>query len=383
MRGLKCCPAKYFAPLLLLCFLTLSCAPRPAVAAHAGNPGIVEVDGQELQRYRQVVALSDVHGHIQNTRLLLQKAAVLDSAGKWNAGNTLLIITGDSIDKGPGSIKVLHLWMELQTQAKAQDGRVIALLGNHEAEFLADPAGDTKTELLAQEATTEGVTLAQMAGEAKDKEGYALGPFLHQMPLAARVGNWLFCHAGWLPDPQTLAPDKTTPEVRWAELKRQAALQSYAALTDEEVMQGKPGPFYATLEKKYAGDLNSSAAKEAGESKWWENKPEVGRLLARLDQYGLTGVVFGHQPKAFGLTHSVGPYSAPDTKKQNYRLLKIDSGLGEDPADGLDADSKQTYYGHLLKFTEIKGFLTDPKKFQPEIPLLGLQMVGDADNSEK
>ena len=40
---------------------------------------------------------------------------------------------------------------------------------------------------------------------------------------------------------------------------------------------------------------------------------------------GLTGVVFGHQPEAFGLSGTVGPYSATD-----HRLVKIDSGMAPD-----------------------------------------------------
>ena len=384
MSGLRPRPPACLALILLFSTLTLSCAPRPAVANNPGiNPGILEIGGPELQKYRQVVALSDRHGHYLNTRLLLHKAGVVDEAGKWSAGNTLVVVVGDTLDKGPSSLKLLHLWMDLQEQAKAAGGRVVNLLGNHEAEFLADPAGDTKTELLQQELSAEGMTLEQLASSTKDKEGYTPGAFLHQMPLALKLGNWLFCHAGWLPDAQVIAPGQVSDAARWAELKRQAAQQTYVALTDEDFARGKPGPFFATLEKKYTGEESSTAAKDAGAVKWWDDKPEVTKLLARLCQYGLTGVVFGHQPAAFNLIHTVGSYSNPDTKAPDYRLLKIDSGEGETPADGPDAAGNPSYCGSLLKFTEIKVFLTSPKEFQPEIPFSGLQTVGDRENSKK
>jgi hypothetical protein len=63
----------------------------------------------------------------------LEHQGLVDSSGKWIGGNSLLVFTGDFTDRGPNGIPVLHKVRELQQQAKAAGGEVIATLGNHDA----------------------------------------------------------------------------------------------------------------------------------------------------------------------------------------------------------------------------------------------------------
>jgi hypothetical protein len=46
---------------------------------------------------------------------------------------------------------VIDLWIKLQGQSAVLGGRVVHVLGNHEAELLANPLNDSKaSELLAE-----------------------------------------------------------------------------------------------------------------------------------------------------------------------------------------------------------------------------------------
>ncbi len=173
-----------FAALLLL-----------PVAALAANPGVVEI--ADPSAYSQVLALSDVHGMRPALDVLLKGAGVVDSGGRWAAGNTLLIVVGDSIDKGPESLEVLDAWIALSAQAAAAGGRVVHTLGNHEAEFLADPNDSRKAAELYAELQAKGVPVTDLTDPSKP-----YGKFLSEMPLAVRVGRWLFCHMpGLYPGP--------------------------------------------------------------------------------------------------------------------------------------------------------------------------------------
>ncbi len=346
------------------------------------NPGLVEIKADEVTKYRQVAAVSDVHGHYLNALHLLQKAQIVDSSGKWSGDKTLLVVIGDSIDKGPSSIPMLRCWLDLQAQAGKVGGRVLVLLGNHEAELLAGANGKSVSPDLRRELDAEGMTAEQLTGDAPDPKGYKLGIFLRQMPLGAKIGSWLFCHAGWPPDPQSLTTTKSTPQILWTAWQEQARKQDYAALT-QEASEGKAGPEYGVLEKKFVGEGGSQELQGEGAAKWWESEQEVGRLLTRLDQYGFTGVVFGHQPAAFGLKDAVGPYTDPDKHVANYRLLKIDSGMATASYDGLQDGKQPRNAGHMLLFKNVAVLTQSLENYKPDAPLPGLQTIANVDDAAK
>jgi hypothetical protein len=80
----------------------------------------------------RIVAVGDLHADPSAAFQVLQMAGIVDGAGRWIAGDTVLIQTGDSTDKGPSSLQVAQLLMRLETEATAAGGRLITLLGNHE-----------------------------------------------------------------------------------------------------------------------------------------------------------------------------------------------------------------------------------------------------------
>jgi hypothetical protein len=81
---------------------------------------------------RRVVAIGDIHGDFERFTEVLRLCQVTNAQGNWIAEKTHLVQTGDVLDRGPDSKKVMDLLMTLESQAEAAGGRVHALIGNHE-----------------------------------------------------------------------------------------------------------------------------------------------------------------------------------------------------------------------------------------------------------
>jgi len=80
----------------------------------------------------RIVAISDIHGAYGAMVKTLQAADVIDEDLAWSGGKTHLVITGDLLDRGPGSRRVMDLIIRLEHEALRAGGRVHQLLGNHE-----------------------------------------------------------------------------------------------------------------------------------------------------------------------------------------------------------------------------------------------------------
>ncbi len=176
--------------------LTLSACAGIADGAAASrdwtkNPAIIQLDTSE-----DVFAIGDPHGDPQRLAGALAGAKLIGSASsppdqvKWTGGKSVLVVTGDMIDKGSDSIGAITLLRTLQGDATGHGGRVIVTMGNHEAEFLADPLGDKtaefSNELKAAHMEPKGV--ADCRGD--------IGQFLCGLPIAVRINDWFFSHGG-------------------------------------------------------------------------------------------------------------------------------------------------------------------------------------------
>lgn len=82
---------------------------------------------------QRIVAIGDLHGDHDAWRAIAKAAGLIDAKGKWSGGNATLVQMGDIVDRGPDSLKIMRDLMSLQREAPKRGGRVIVLLGNHEA----------------------------------------------------------------------------------------------------------------------------------------------------------------------------------------------------------------------------------------------------------
>src|SRR4029453_953757 len=108
------------------------CWPRPeavllCLALAAGPAG-----AQEWDMAQRLVAVGDVHGDYGQLVTVLRDAGVVDAQDKWAFGKGQLVQTGDRVDRGPDSRKIMDFFMRLEKEAKKAGGAVFPLVGNHE-----------------------------------------------------------------------------------------------------------------------------------------------------------------------------------------------------------------------------------------------------------
>lgn len=157
----------------------------------------------------RVVAISDVHGAYDSMVRTLGNAGVINEAMSWSAGNTHLVITGDLLDRGADSRKVMDLVMRLEGQAERAGGRLHLLLGNHEvmnlvgdlryvskgeyAAFARDETPEERDRWLRQYVATQGEQ--NDAAELRTQFDKLAPPgfFAHRRAFAAdgHYGKWL------------------------------------------------------------------------------------------------------------------------------------------------------------------------------------------------
>lgn len=86
-------------------------------------------DGTLKQR---IVAIGDIHGDYSALTQILRTVSLIDMRGNWCGDNTVLVQTGDLVDRGPALIAITKFWDSLRPQAEKAGGQVVNLLGNHE-----------------------------------------------------------------------------------------------------------------------------------------------------------------------------------------------------------------------------------------------------------
>ena len=186
-----------------------------------------------------MVAIGDIHGALEPLRTILREVALIDTDDRWIGGDAILVQTGDVLDRGSKVREVVALLRDLQEQAKQAGGRVIVLLGNHEALNLVYDLRDVderivrhfaakntdarrikfceeKVDTLRTRARRAGTTPPdRVAAHARCLESTpkgwleyvdALGPdgevghWLRTLPAAVRIGGRLFVHGGVAPE---------------------------------------------------------------------------------------------------------------------------------------------------------------------------------------
>ena len=183
---------RLLATLLLLIALPLS--RRNAAAelgalpggGHAGN------DGGRVRARRYARRLRPA-GDVARGREAHRGVPASPQQVTWSGGRSILVVTGDMIDKWNQSLEVIALMRALISSAASQGGRVVISTGNHEAEFLEDPH-EQQDEGVSEGAEGRRTSSRAEVADGTDSEG--IGRFLLCLPFASRVNGWFFSHAG-------------------------------------------------------------------------------------------------------------------------------------------------------------------------------------------
>jgi len=230
----------------------------------------------------RVWVLSDIHGAYERMLVLLQGQGLLDDNRTWIAGSAHLYVLGDMIDKSEGGLITMRFLRDLQAQAAAAGGQVVVTLGNHEAEFLADPMNDKASPFL------NDLAAAHLDPKAV-AEGADIGAWMRDLPIGIADGDWFFSHAG---------------------NTHGLALAALAAEVQTDVTtHGFGGRSLAAP--------NSILEAET----WWETADPIATVDACLDGLPAKHLVFGHDPAALGQKRGgVG-------QLMDGRLFPVDAGM--------------------------------------------------------
>lgn len=295
---------------LAILVLTFTCAyafDDGAPTAHrdwSKHPAVVQVDTTE-----DILVMGDTHADPARMLGVLVSAKIIGSAPQkssdiqWAAGKSVLVITGDMIDKWHNSMKVIALLRALQKDAASKGGQVIITMGNHEAEFLADPTGK-KTKDFSDELTAAGLKPEDVAA----CQG-GLGKFLCELPMAARVNDWFFCHAG----------NTGNQSIQDLSAGIEKGFKKHGFAT--KALVGDNSLLEARLNDKGPGGLP-----------WFDNGSKTNDPQTLLAQYaaalGVKHIVQGHQPG--NVEFPDGTTRSKEDLFQRYGLLfLIDGGMSK------------------------------------------------------
>ncbi|MFD7029206.1 metallophosphoesterase [Streptomyces sp. NPDC059917] len=140
---------------------------------------------------------ADIHGHRAEFLQVLRDGGLVDSAGRWSAGDARLWLLGDYVDRGPDGTGVIDEVRRLADEAAAAGGRIGALLGNHEVQLLAAHRfGDTSVEGLEQEGGFHG-GWARFGGREDDLRRLTADhvAWMTSLPAVALVDGHLLIHS--------------------------------------------------------------------------------------------------------------------------------------------------------------------------------------------
>ena len=182
----------------------------------------------------RLVAVGDLHGDYAAFEQVMSRAGLMDAAGAWIGGETVLVQTGDIAGRGPDSLAIMRRLRDLQHEAAEDGGAVIVLTGNHEAMQMTGDlryvhegewaafAGDHARERRAEyfEARRDEIAAAYRRDDAElsdedvrarfearvplgyveHREAWApngeVGAWVRANPVALAIGDTLFVHGG-------------------------------------------------------------------------------------------------------------------------------------------------------------------------------------------
>src|SRR5262245_48802321 len=294
----------------------------------------------------RVVSIADIHGDMDAFVGILQRAQLIDPSRRWSGGRATLVQTGDFLDRGPKAHDVMDLLMSLQKDAQRQGGRVVVLMGNHEAMNIFGDLRYVSNEDYASFAdggeTRKGKTAADTTRPAGFAERCAAfspdgkyGKWLRTLPAIAKIDDSIFLHGGIIPDLAAHSVDQLNEEIA-AEIKAFDMYKEF--LVDKKIAQPCSSLDDLTAGAKTA--LEKAKGKDAevlktflGYGRWlsinengplwfrgyaqWSDADGAPQIEQVAKTFGVARFVVGHTPQAGGQIVS----------RFNGKVYLIDTGM--------------------------------------------------------
>lgn len=321
----------------------------------------------QFEDVERIVAISDIHGAYGAMRSTLENAGVIDAEGTWAGENTHLVISGDILDRGPGSRAAMDLLMRLEGEADAAGGKVHVLLGNHEvmnltgdlryvavaeyAAFAEDETADERDgwfEVYSERGPSGGAALTKEVFDEQFPPGFfahrrafradgTYGQWLLSKPIIVVLNRTAFVHGGVHPDVVKVGLDGINGRLvdDLGEYVRLTALLTDAGVLvpsdnyreHTRLLENFMPPIDATPEVLNAiarvRELQDTSMADLDLPLWYRGNVgcsriiEEHRLTAALASIGAAQVVIGHTPTA----------SRQVLQRFDGRIVEIDTGM--------------------------------------------------------
>jgi hypothetical protein len=315
----------------------------------------------------RIVAVGDLHGDYSAWVDVARDARLIDAKGNWIGGSTTLVQLGDITDRGSDSLKIIRSLQLLAKEAPRSHGKVIVVLGNHEAmnllgdlryttpgEFsaFADAQSPGRREAVYQankaaleaqyrarnpaltptaihDAWIAATPLGWVEHRLAWKPSGELGQWATKNPAIAKIGGTLFVHGG-------ISAEYAAIPLEQVNLKIRKAMTA----ADETTLNDPLGPlWYRGLILK---DTEADAARKAANRLPPATVEE--ELTKVLTAYGAKRIVVGHTPSPQGIQIT-----------NNGELARIDTGMSR-------------VYGGPLTWLEIVGDKMTPHNVRRTAP---------------
>ena len=234
--------------------------------------------------------MGDLHGDLEATRAAFRLAGVIDEGDRWIGGSTVVVQTGDQLDRGDDEFEILDLLDALAVQAPSSGGAVHVLNGNHELmnvkqdlryvtlggflDFLPTPVADP--ESVEPQVVVDAVHERLKAC----RPGKAFAMRLLDRNVVTIVGDTVFVHGGVLPHVVDYGIERLNQESRdWIRADRPYP---------PDILLAKDGPVWS---RHYSDDPDAEDCRLLEES---------------LDRLGARRMVVGHTVQDEGLSSACG-----------------------------------------------------------------------------
>jgi len=145
----------------------------------------------------RIVVIGDIHGHYPAFFEILSEAGLINEAGEWTGGDTTLVQMGDVFGRGDKSRACGRFLIDLEDQASKAGGRVVTLLGNHEAMVTHGCLRYVPISEICRSSRAMPDHLNPYYGFTKSlSPKQPLGRWLRSLPAAVIVDDYLFVHGG-------------------------------------------------------------------------------------------------------------------------------------------------------------------------------------------
>jgi hypothetical protein len=273
----------------------------------------------------KLVAVGDLHGDYEAYKAILAEAGLIDARGKWSGGDATLVQVGDIPDRGPDTLKIIRDLMKLEKQAKKKKGRIVALIGNHEAmnvtgdlryvsagEYAAFRTRnsakvraryfDSRSREILAHYRAKDPTLTDEQARARFEADVPLGYLEHRAAWhpTGEIGKWVVAHDAVAKIGRSLFVHGGISDAyaQWTiEDMNNRVREMLAGAAPGGILEDEAGPLW------YRGNAAESAVGEA----------EVDRALASFD---VDRIVIGHTVSAQGIRALHGG-----------KVIQIDTGI--------------------------------------------------------